>query len=77
MPPRVLLNFVVFPPVYGYSVADFCDWDALEERVRCPKMWVVICVKIRYQDVPLNLNLLTTQTIVKMGIFPYQEKSPW
>jgi hypothetical protein len=33
--------------------------------------------KMSYQDGPLNQNLLTTQTMVTMGIFPYQEKSPW
>jgi hypothetical protein len=33
-------------------------------------------VKIWYQDGPLNLNLLTTQTIFTMGIFPYQKKIP-
>ena len=31
---------------------------------------------MRYQDGPLNLNLLTTQTKATMGIFPYQEKIP-
>ena len=25
----------------------------------------------------LSLNLLTTQTMVTTGIFPYKEKSPW
>jgi len=34
-------------------------------------------MKMRYQDGPLSLILLTTQTMVTMEIFPYQEKSPW
>ena len=29
------------------------------------------------QDGPFNLNLLTAQSMVTMGIFPYQEKFPW
>ena len=42
-----------------------------------PMKSVVICVKMRYQYGPLNLNILTTQTMVTMGIFPYQEKFAW
>ena len=34
-------------------------------------------MKMRYQNGPLSLNLLTTQTMVTMGIFPYQEKFQW
>jgi len=34
-------------------------------------------VKMRYQEGPLSLSLLTTQTMVTMGIFPYQEIFPW
>ena len=30
------MNFVVFPPGCGYSVADFWGWDAHEARLRCP-----------------------------------------
>ena len=36
MPPPVLMNFVVFPPGCGYSVADFLCWDAHEAQLRCP-----------------------------------------
>ena len=36
MPPPVLMNFVVFPPGCGYSVADFWGWVAHEARLRCP-----------------------------------------
>ena len=36
MPPPVLMNFVVFPPGCGYSVADFWGWDAHEVQLRCP-----------------------------------------
>ena len=31
----VLMNFVVFPPGCGYSVADFWGWDSHEARLRC------------------------------------------
>jgi len=36
--------------------------------------YVDMYMKMRYQD---GLSLLTTQTMVTMGIFPYQEKFPW
>ena len=36
MSPGVLMNFVVFPPVCGYSVADFLIWDSREARLLCP-----------------------------------------
>ena len=36
MPPPVLMNFVVFPPGYGYSVADFWGWEANEARLCFP-----------------------------------------
>ena len=77
MPPPVLMNFVVFSPGCGYSVADFRGWDAHEARLRCPDE---VSGDMCEDEVPgwtLNLNLLTTQTMVTMGIFPYQEKSPW
>ena len=70
MPPPVLMKFVVFPPGCGYSVADFWGWDAHEMWLRCSEEVSGICVKMRYQDGPLNLNLLTTQIMVTMGIFP-------
>ena len=75
MPPAVLTNFVVFPPVYGDSVADFWGWDAYEGRLRC--LIGDMYMKMRYHDGPLSLSLLTTQTMVTMGIFPYPEKFPW
>ena len=72
------MNFVVFPPGCGDSVADFWGWDAYEARLRCPdEVSGDMYMKMRYQDVPLSLSLLTTQTMVTMGIFPYQEKFPW
>ena len=78
MPPPVLMNFVVFPPSCGDSVADFWGWDAHEARIFCPiDVSGDMYMKMRYQDGPLSLNLLTTQTMVTMGIFPYQEKFPW
>ena len=74
----VLKNFVVFPPGCGYNVADFWGWDAHEARLPCPnEVSGDMYMKMRYQDWPLNLNLLTTQTMVTMGNFPYQEKFPW
>ena len=30
------MNYVVFPPGCGYSVADFWDWGAHEARLRRP-----------------------------------------
>ena len=36
MPPPVLMNFVVFPPGCGYSVADFWGRLAYEARLRFP-----------------------------------------
>ena len=69
------MSFVVFPPGCGDSVADFWGWDAHEARPRCPNdVSGDMYMKMRYQDGPLSLSLLTTQT---MGIFPYQEKFPW
>ena len=77
MPPPVLMNFVVFPPGCGDSVADFWGCGAHEARLRCPSdVSGDTYVKMRYQDGPLSVSLLTTQTMVTMGIFPYQEKIP-
>ena len=65
MPPHVLMNFVVFPPGCG----------AHEAPLRCPNdVSGNMYMKMRYQDGPLSLSLLTTQTMVTMGIYPYQEK---
>ena len=78
VPPPVLTNFMVFPFGCGDSVADFWGWDAHEAQLHCPNgVSGDMYTKMRYQDGPLSLNLLTTQTIVTMGIFPYQEKFPW
>jgi len=78
MPPPVRTNFVVFPPGCGDSAADFWGWDAHEAQLRCPNdVSGDMYMKMRCQDGPLSLNLLTTQTMVTMRIFPYQEKFPW
>ena len=78
MPSPVLTNFVVFPPGCGDSVADFRHWGTHEARPHCPSdVSGDMYMKMRYQDGPLSLNLLTTQTMVTIGIFPYQEKFPW
>ena len=77
MPPPFLMNFVVFPPGCGDSVADIWGWDAREAQLRCPSdLSGDMYMKMSYQDGPLSLSLLTTQTKVTMGIFPYQEKFP-
>jgi hypothetical protein len=31
-----LMDFVVYPPGYGRSVANFRGWDAHEAQLRCP-----------------------------------------
>ena len=36
VPPPVLMNFAVFPPGCGDSVADFWGWGAHEAQLRCP-----------------------------------------
>ena len=78
MPPPVRTNFLVFPPGCDDSIADFWSWGAHEARLRCPNDVIGdMYMKMRYQDGPLSLNLLTTQTMVTMGIFPYQKKFPW
>ena len=78
VPPPVLMKFVVFPPGCGDSVADLWGWGAHEAQLRCPNgMSGDMYVKMRYQEGPLSLSLLTTQTMVTMGIFPYQEIFPW
>ena len=69
MPPPVLMNFVVFPPGCGDSVADFCGWGAHKARLRCLNgVSGDMYMKMRYRDGPLSLNLLTTQTMVTMGM---------
>jgi hypothetical protein len=77
MPPHVLMNFRGFPPGCGDSVANFWGWDAHEAQLRCPD---VVSGDMQEDEIPggaLSLNLLTTQTMVTMGIFPSQEKFPW
>ena len=70
MPPHVLLNFRGFPPGCGDSVADFWGWDAHEARLCCPDD---MSGNMQEDEIPggaLNLNLLTTQTMVEPGIEP-------
>ena len=77
LPPHVLMNFRGFPPGCGDSVADFWGWDAHEARLRCPD---VVSGDMQEDEIPggtLSLNLLTTQTVVTMGIFLCKEKFPW
>ena len=69
------VDFVVPPPGHGKSVTDFWLMDAHEAQLRYPDgVWVVI-----EEDVvpggALNLNLLTTQTMVTTEIFPFKENS--
>ena len=70
-------TFVVSPPGCGDSVADFWVWDAHEARLRCHDD---VSGDMQEDKIPggaLGLNLLTTQTMVTTGIFPYKEKFPW
>ena len=71
------MNFVVFPPGCGDSVADFWGWDAHEARLRYPDD---VSGDMQEDEIPggaLSLNQLTTQTMVTKGIFPCKEKSSW
>jgi hypothetical protein len=34
-------------------------------------------MNMKYQEGPYTYSLLTTQTMVAMGIFPFKEKSSW
>ena len=77
MPPPVRTNFVVFPPGCDDSVADFWGWGAHEAQLRCTSdVSGDMYMKMRYQDGPLSLNLLTTQTMVTMGDLPLPGKIP-
>ena len=70
------MNFCGFPPGCGNSVADFWGWDAYGERLRCPDD---VSGDMQEDEIPggaLSLNLLTTQTMVTMGIFSLQGKIP-
>ena len=72
-----LWTFVVFSPGFDDSVADFWGWDAHEARLRCPDD---VSGDTQEDEIPggdLNLNLLTTQTMVTTGIFLCKEKFPW
>ena len=71
------MNFRVFPPGCGDSVADVRVWDAHEARLRCPDD---VSGDMQEYEIPggaLSLNLLTTQTMVTTGILPCKEKLPW
>ena len=71
------MNFRGFPPGCGDSVADFWAWDVHEAWLRCPDD---VSGDMQEDEIPggaLNLNLLTTQTMVTAGIFPCKEKFPW
>ena len=69
------MNFRGFPPGCGDSVADFWGWDVHETRLRCPDD---VSGDMQEDEIPggaLSLNLLTTQTMVTAGIFPFKENS--
>ena len=71
------MNFCVFPPGRGDSLADFWGWDAHELQLRCPDD---VSGDMQEDEIPggaLSLNLLTTQTMVTTGISPCKEKFPW
>ena len=70
------MNFRGFPPGCGDSVADFWGWDAHEARLRCPDD---VSGDVQEDEIPggaLNLNLLTTQTMVTTGNLSLQGKIP-
>ena len=71
------MNFRGFPRGCGDSAADFWGWDAREARLSCPND---VSGDMQEDEIPggaLNLNLLTTQTMVTTGIFPCKKKFPW
>ena len=75
MPPPVLMNFVVFPPGCGDSVADFLGWDAREARLRCPDE---VSGDMYEDEVPgwaLQSKSTNYQTMVTMGISPTRKNS--
>jgi hypothetical protein len=68
------MDFVVFLPDCGWSVAYFWDWSAHEARLRCPEeldgdIWIWSTGRV------LNLNS-TNYTMVTMEIRPYKENIP-
>ena len=76
MPPPVHTNFVVFPPGCGDSVADFWGWGTLKARLCCPSdVSGDLYMKMRYQDGPLSLNLLTTWPWSPWGSSPTRKNS--
>ena len=70
------MNFRGFAPGCGDSVADW-GWDEHEARLRCPDDVSGDTQEDEITGGALSLNLLTTQTMVTTGIFPYKEKFPW
>ena len=71
------MNFRGFPPGCGDSVADFWGWDAHEARLHCADD---VSGDMQEDKIPggaLTLNLVTTQTMVTVGIFPCKEKFLW
>jgi hypothetical protein len=72
-----LMDFVIFPPGCGWSVTDVWCWDAHDAQLRCPDD---VDGDIWEWSVRRGLKpkfYWTTQTMVTMGIFPFNEKSPW
>jgi hypothetical protein len=71
-----VMDFVISPPGCCWSVTDFWGWDARETQLRCPdevdgdtwiwSTWRGLKPKFYW----------TTQTMVTMGILPYQGKIP-
>ena len=70
------MNFRVFLPGCGDSVADFWGWDAHEARLRCSDDVSGDMQEDEILGEALSLNLLTTQTTVTTGIFPCKKKIP-
>ena len=62
------MNCCVFPPGCGDSVAEFWGWDAHGARLRCPDDVSGDMQEDEIRGGALNLNLLTTHTMVTTGI---------
>jgi hypothetical protein len=71
-----LMDFVVSPPGCGRSVTDFRGWDAHEAQLRYPdEVDGDICIWSARRGLKHKFYW-TTQTMLTMGIFPFNEHSP-
>jgi len=75
MPPHVLVDFVVLPPVHGRSVTDFWGWDAHEAQLRCPDDMSGDRGRCSARRALKPKFYQRTQTTVTEGILPDRENS--